>query len=151
MKKLAITQVDRFLKPLEILRVKPRPKSGWIRYIRKSIGMTALQLAKRINVSRRRIAKIEADELTDALTIKTLKTVANAMECQFVYAIVPKTTIMKTLETQAKKVAIKQLEKVAHNMNLEAQNVTDQNVLDLQIAELMQQYLNKSFRHLWDE
>lgn len=113
--------------------------------------MTALQLAKRINVSRRRITKIEEDEMQDALTIKTLKNIANAMECQLVYAIVPKTTIMETIENQAKKIVSKQLTEISHHMNLEDQGITDQKVLDVQIEELINQYLNKSFKHLWDE
>ncbi len=151
MKKLLVTQTDRFLEPLSILKSTSRPKIGWIRYIRKSIGMTATQLAKRINVSRRRVAKIEESELQEVLTIKTLKTVASAMECQLVYAVIPKTTIIKTIEKQAKKIALKHLAEVSHHMTLENQAITDQKALNAQIEELVKQYLDKASKHLWDE
>lgn len=151
MKKLLLIQADRFIKPLHTLKLIPPPKTGWIRYIRQALGMTALQLAKRINVSRRRITKIEEDETQEALTIKTLKNIANAMECQLVYAIVPKTTIMQTIESQAKKIVSKQLKEISHHMKLENQGITDQKILDVQTDQLIYQYLNKSFKHLWDE
>ena len=73
------------------------------------------------------------------------------MECQLVYAIVPKTTIMQTIENQAKKIVSEQLKEISHHMNLENQGITDQKILDLQIEELIHQYLNKSFKHLWDK
>lgn len=47
--------------------------------------------------------------MQEALTIKTLKNIANAMECQLVYAIVAKTTIMQTIEHQAKKIVSQHL------------------------------------------
>lgn len=151
MKKLLLIQADRLIEPLYALKLIPPPQTGWIRYIRQTLGMTALQLAKRINVSRRRITKIEEDEMQEALTIKTLKNIANAMECQLVYAIVPKTTIMQTIENQAKKIVSKQLKEISHHMNLENQGITDQKILDVQVDELINQCLNKSFKHLWDE
>lgn len=151
MKKLLLIQADRFIEPLHALKLITPPKTGWIRYIRKTLGMTALQLAKRLNVTRRRITKIEEDEMQEALTIKTLKNIANAMECQLVYAIVPKTTIMQTIENQVKKIVTEQLTEISHHMNLENQGITDQKILNLQIEELIHQYFNKSFKHLWDK
>jgi predicted DNA-binding mobile mystery protein A len=150
MNKIRIEQVDRFLKRINVLKSTEYPKNGWIKYIRNAIGMTALQLAKRMKVSRRRITKIEEDELQDALTIKTLKAIANAMDCQFVYAILPKTTIKQTIEEQAKKIALQHMAEVSHHMNLEKQGVLDKKILELQLEALVKQYIDKTPKHLWD-
>ena len=42
MEKLLLIQADRFIEPLHALKLIPPPKTGWIRYIRKILGMTAL-------------------------------------------------------------------------------------------------------------
>ena len=104
----------------------PRPRCGWIRSIRKSLRMTGAQLAKRLNVNRQRVSRIEQDEKAGNVTLKTMRQVAEAMDCSFQYWLVPNTTLQETLRRQAKKLAERNLMRTSHTMALEAQNLSDE-------------------------
>ena len=65
------------------------PKEGWVRTVRKTLGMSGAQLARRMNVTRALISNSEKSELSGSLTLKSITKMAEAMNCHFVYAIVP--------------------------------------------------------------
>lgn len=145
---LALKQLDR---QLEIWRELPAaPKEGWIRLVRKTIGMTTQQLAKRLGVNRSREVKIEQAEPEGSLTIRTIREVANALDCKFVYALVPKEPLRNMVENQAKRVASKRLRRVAHSMLLEEQSV-EIKAQQEQLEELVKELLSGSFKNLWDD
>lgn len=79
-----------------------RPKIGWVRALRKTLGMTAKQLAKRLGLKRARIVQLEKAEIQDAVTLRALKAAAEAMDCKFVYAIIPKTSLENIFENRAR-------------------------------------------------
>lgn len=85
---LARKQLERRLAPLREAKITAPPR-GWIKAIREALGMTARQLAARMDASPSRIPVIEKAEVTGATTIKTLREAAEAMNCTFVYAFVP--------------------------------------------------------------
>lgn len=151
MKKLKQNQIDRYLAGFDPLKQLPMPKQGWVKYIRNALGMTTEQLAMRLGVSRRRVVMIEQAEVQDATTLKTLKQTAQAMNCKLVYAIIPKTSIRQILEEQARKFVLKHLKDVSHHMDLEAQSVKDKKAIEAQVEDLVQQYLSKSLKTIWDE
>ena len=82
--------------------IVPKGVSG-INTVREAIGMTAVQLAKRLGVTQPRIAKMEINE--ENLKLSTMKKVAQAMNCDFVYYFKPKTTFQDIVQIQAKKKA----------------------------------------------
>jgi predicted DNA-binding mobile mystery protein A len=151
MKKLKQNQIDRYLAGFAPLKQFPTPKQGWVKYIRNALGMTSDQLAKRLNISRRRVVMIEQAEVQDSTTLKTLKEVATAMDCRMVYAFIPNTSISQILEEQARKFVMKHLKEVSHHMDLEAQSVKDKQAIEAQIEDLIEQYLSKSLKTIWDE
>ena len=69
------------------------PKEGWLRTVRKALGMSVTQLAKKAGVTKARISKVELDEPRGGVTLKTMMTMAEAMDCKFVFAIIPKQNI----------------------------------------------------------
>lgn len=101
-----------------------RPIRGWIRAIRDALGMNMRQLADRLGVSQSRIVKIEQDELSGALTIKTLEKVADKLDCVFVYGFAPRTSLENTVRKQAAHMAQERMNKISHHMYLEAQELT---------------------------
>lgn len=131
-------------------RLQDEPREGWIRLIRKAIGMTTKQLAKRLNVNRSRVVKIEQSEPEHSLTLKTLHETAEALNCKLVYALVPKEPLQDMLEKQAKKIASKRLHRVSHSMLLEDQSV-EPIVEQEQLQQLIKILLSGSFKHLWDD
>ena len=65
------------------------PPDGWIRTIRNTLMMTGKQLAGKLGVSKGRVYKVEQDELAGGVTLRTMKSVAEALDCRFVYAMLP--------------------------------------------------------------
>lgn len=147
---LIIKQLDKQLQPWHQIKQLCKPKYNWIHTIRKALGITTKQLAKKMDVDRSRVVRIESDELKGALTIQTLTTMANALNCDFIYALVPKKSLGKILEDQAQKIATLRIKRVSNNMLLENQALaTKQN--KTQIKELQEILLTKSPKRLWDE
>ena len=129
------------LKPF--IHVVPRGCS-WISIVREAIGMTAVQLAARLGVSQPRVTKMEANE--ENLKLSTLKRVAEALGCEFVYYFKPKTSFQNLVEEQARKKAVEILQGVNLNMALEQQDISTDEALDDMINDL----INNRTKQIWD-
>lgn len=149
-KLLALKQLDRQLEPWIQTRTYFQPRKGWVSCIRKALGMTLPQLAKRLGVARSRVIKIQQAELAGALTLNTLKETANALNCDLVYALVPRKPLPTLMKEQAENIAKQKLQRVSHSMTLEAQTVAEPQQQE-QLEELINTLLSGSLRQLWDE
>jgi predicted DNA-binding mobile mystery protein A len=141
-KLIARQQLDKTLSGYVTVKQTAPPVKGWIRAIREALGMSGKQLANRLNVSQPRIPKLEQDEVSGVVSLKTMRQAAEAMDCIFVYAIVPRVTLEETVRAQARKVAEARSKRVSHTMLLEAQNlsVEEQRAsLDAAIDELVRE------------
>ena len=126
------------------------PPRGWIRAIREAIGMTAAQLAVRLNVSQPRVFVLEKSEARGALTLETISRVAQALNCTFVYGIVPNTSLEAMVAEQAQKKVAERLARVDHTMKLEAQGLSDVDIT-AERERIMNELLKGNLRGLWDE
>jgi predicted DNA-binding mobile mystery protein A len=120
---LAIAQIERRLKPLKKSFMDTKVRPGWIQYIRHALGMTLEKLAERTGVTKSAIAQAEKGEAKGKVNIETLKKMAAAMECEFVYAFVPKKNIKDILNENASIKAKRILSKADTHMSLEDQKV----------------------------
>jgi predicted DNA-binding mobile mystery protein A len=125
--KLIREQSDKTLKQFSILSSVNRPARGWIRAIRDALGMNMRQFAGRLGVHSSRIPRIEQDELTGSLTLKTMHRVADELDCVFVYGFVPRSSLEDTVKKQAIYKAREKINRIMHTMNLEAQNLEEKN------------------------
>lgn len=126
------------------------PPGGWLKAVREALGMTVRQAAARLGAVPSRVTAIEQAEVTGSTTIKTLREAAEAMDCVFVYAIVPRTSLDATVHAQAEKRADAELSRLHHTMRLENQALFDQDLEDAR-ERLIRDYLAGSPRRLWDE
>lgn len=126
------------------------PAKGWVQAIRKALGMTTKQLAKRAGVHRMRIVQLERAESEDAVTMRSLRSIANHLNCDLVYALVPRVPLQTTIEQQALKIAKQRVQRVSHSMALENQAVKVTEIKE-QIADLAKKLLNGTPKNLWDE
>jgi len=149
-RKLALKQLSQSLQAWQKLSGQPHTGISWIKTIRRALRITTAQLAKRLNVNRSRVIYMEHAEMRGAITLHTLKTVAQAMHCELIYAIVPKTSLDAILEAQALKLASKKVNQIAHSMALENQAVSNEH-LKKQIADMVQELLTGSHKELWQE
>jgi len=147
---IVIKQIDKNLLPATPLADIRMPPEGWIRTIRKALGMTLKQLAKRMGTGASRVVKIEMTEREDGITLRTLRAAAEALDCNLVYAFVPNSGLEQTVRAKARTLALKQLQKSSHTMDLEAQSVSSK-WLDDQLDDLTTELLQKSWKHLWED
>ncbi len=145
---LARNRLDDRLKTIPSPGDLARPHKGWIRAIRDALGMSASELASRVGVRQQTISEIERSEQHDTIRLKTLESVAQAMNCQLVYALIPDTTLEEILMNQARHRAIQHLEAISQHSRLEDQAVSNKELAD-QIEELA--VLLAGRRGLWTE
>ena len=138
------TRLDKWRGALEI----GPPVKGWIKAIREALGMTGSQLAERLQVAQPRISRLEQDELTGSVTLKTMRQAAEAMGCVFVYAIVPRTSLNDIVRTQAEAVARTRLALSNHTMLLEDQELDSENQKRL-FADMVDDLVRECPRDLW--
>jgi predicted DNA-binding mobile mystery protein A len=127
-----------------------RPPEGWVRTVRKAIHMSGAQLARRIDGTRALVAQVEKNELSGTVSIRSLRNVAEAMGCRFVYAIVPNDVTTEALI--AKRAKEKAQEIVAYagkHMALEAQALGKKQT-KLEIERLQKQFVAELPSDLWD-
>ena len=101
------------------------PREGWVRTVRKALGMSGAQLARRMGVTRARIAQAEASELEGGITLKSMRLAAEAMGCRFVYAIVPDASVAALIDEQANAKAAALVGRASTHMALESQAVSE--------------------------
>jgi predicted DNA-binding mobile mystery protein A len=77
------------------------PQEGWLRTVRNALGMSSTQLAKRLGVTKSRVSKAEQDEPSGSVTLKTMQSMAEAMDCKFVYAVVPNEDVEAIIQQRA--------------------------------------------------
>lgn len=111
---------DRRLSSLRAVFPK-RPERGWIKHIREMLCMRSAQLAKRLSISQSVVSNFEKAELSGSITLRTLSEIAEALECDLVYAFVPKDSLNSSLEKRAKKVLQEESRVVDKTMALEEQ------------------------------
>jgi len=148
-KLFAVNQLDQVFSGLKQLGKVSRPGQGWIQAIRKTLGMSAKQLGNRAGMSQSGVAQIEKSEADGKATLSTMNKMAAALDCTFVYALVPKTTLRDTIERQALNIAVKRVRSAAHSMTLESQTVTGKET-DLQIKMMTDEILATLPRHMWN-
>lgn len=125
-----------------------RPNKGWIRAIRDALGMSGSELAARMGVSQQVVSEIERNERQFTVKLETLARAAAAMDCDLVYAFVPRTTLEETVRAQARRKAAHHLAHVAHHGRLEAQEVS-KDELAAQVEELASWFADR--RGLWTD
>jgi len=106
-KALIRKQLDQQLQAFAALKGASPPMRGWVRAIRDALGMTGEQLARRIGVKKQRIVALEKGEVGGTVTFNSMKKAAEAMDCVFVYALVPRDSLQAVVERQARKYAEK--------------------------------------------
>ena len=111
--------------------------------------MTAAQLAKRLGVAQPTVAKLERSEEAETISLKSLRKMAEAMDCTLVYAFVPHESLEATLIQQAERQAAKRIGRIEHSMQLEAQG-RDATEVERERQELAQEMIRTLSRDLWE-
>ncbi len=100
-----------------------RPDRGWVNAIRRALGMTEAQLAKRMGITQLTLHRLESSEASGTIQLDSLRRAAEALDCQVVYLLVPRTSLADAVEARARDLARAELGRVSQSMALEAQDV----------------------------
>lgn len=148
-KKLARKQLDTTLKPFEGLKTLVPPSKGWIRAIRDALGMTGEQLAERLNVNKQRVSRMQQDEKLGKVKLETLRNVAEALNCVFVYGFIPRESLEQTVRNQAILVAKRRMAQSNQTMRLEQQELSEAEKAEA-LEDLVEEIMNEMPKSLWD-
>jgi predicted DNA-binding mobile mystery protein A len=117
---LRLSQLDRNL--VEVGSLPPRPKDGWIASVREALGLSLSQIGKRLHTARQTVQEFERAEAEDRITLGALRRVAEAMDCNLIYVLLPKSgSFAELAERTARDDAAKDVGRVVHTMALEDQ------------------------------
>jgi len=133
----------------KILRTIQVPREGWLSTTRNALGMSAAQLAGRMNIARQNISQAEQNELSGRITLQTMKKMAEAMGCRFVYAIVPQNGVDELLAERARIIATRLVETTNKHMALEDQVLTDKQISN-EIDRIQKEVLQDRPSDFWN-
>ncbi|MDR0428227.1 MAG: mobile mystery protein A [Dysgonamonadaceae bacterium] len=147
--KLVRLQLDKQLNSIKCALNLTRPVYGWIKTLRNALGMTSHQFAKKMGVTQARVSAIEKGEIEDSLTLNTMKEAAAALNCRFIYFLLPEKNLEETVKNQAVRFAKRNTESLSHSMNLENQGIMSEDLddfIEIQTEEILRKNSNK----IWD-
>lgn len=125
-----------------------RPKEGWIRTLRKAMGMSSPQLGMRLSVSKSQASQMERMEIEDRITIKQLRRVAESLDCDLMYALVPRQSIDSMIRNRANLKAEQLVSKTDVQMTLEAQQLPKEKLAQ-QVKFETERLVREMPRDLW--
>lgn len=147
-RKLQLKHVASRLKTLKTRDMISKPPQGWIRFIREALNMSTKALASRVGISPNTMSETEKAEVEESLTIKKLRKVADSMNCDLVYYLLPREDIETMIERQANHISTQKIRDTQGHMELEDQSVTKE-FLEERMKEEMEKL--KHSKKLWDE
>lgn len=140
--------LDRRFTTLRSLSDEARPHKGWIRAIRDALGMSSRELAAKLGVSQQTVAEFESNEQRRTIQLDTLERVADALDCEFHYFLIPRRDLDVMVRERAFDKARRHISRVSHHSRLEDQQLEDSRELD-QIRDLAESYIDR--RGLWSD
>lgn len=126
------------------------PPEGWLCTVRNALGMSAAALARRLGKTRALVSNTEKAELEGGVTLKAMQSMAEAMNCRFVYAIIPKDSVDSILRSRAYEKARKLVEAGSKHMALEQQSLSQQQIA-FEIERLASGMLKDMPADLWND
>lgn len=126
------------------------PPEGWLCTARNALGMSAAALSRRLGKTRALVSNTEKAELEGGVTLKTMQSMAEAMNCRFVYAIVPNDSVDAILKARAHEKARKLVEAGSKHMALEQQSLSQQQIA-FEIERLAAEMLKDIPADFWND
>ena len=140
--------VDRAVEQIGSLQI---PSEGWLTTMRKALGMSVPQLARRAGVTKAAIYQAERKEREGGITIRQMEKLADSLDGRFVYAIVPAHgDIRDRLRVQARAKAEAIVRRASSHMALEKQSLTNEQIVQ-EMERLANRLVDDMPSDFWDE
>ena len=142
-------QLDARMKEIRALSEVGAPRQGWIRTVREAMGMSIRQLGARVGLSKSSIAALERRETEGGITLDSLQRLAEGLESDVWYAVVPRRPVQETLQARAREVAEDIVAELRNRMEFEMREIPEEELRSM-VAHHAQKALEAEHR-LWDE
>jgi predicted DNA-binding mobile mystery protein A len=142
-------QLDEALRASAERRFMAPPRGGWLKAIRTALGITTRQFAARLGRAHSTVVEAEQGEAAGTISLGQLRRLADALDCDLRYVLVPRTPLVERVDAQAERKAREQVASVAHTMALETQG-TGNEFQEQQIAVAKEELLRGRPSRLWD-
>jgi predicted DNA-binding mobile mystery protein A len=146
---LKLQQLGDVLRPLAARALPDRPRGGWLKAIRTALGLTTRQLAARVGSAQAAVVAAEQREAAETISLGQLRRMADALNCDLRYVLVPRIPLAEQVDAQAERKARERVASVAHTMALEAQRAGSE-FDKQQIAEVKDELLRGRRSRLWN-
>lgn len=148
MRQLRLEQVQASVAAYSDLTDRRPPPRGWLKAIRESLGLTERQQADRLGIAGSTLHKSELAEAEERITLGQLRKLADGLDCELVYALVPRKPLTQVVEDQARSIALQEVSGVAHTMSLEDQRPATER-LRKQVEQRTAELLRGRWSDLW--
>ena len=148
--KLILEQIDRKILQLKSIEELAIPSSGWIKAIRKSLGMSMRQLGNRMGITAQSVKEIEEREMHGTISIKVLKQFGNALNMKLVYGFIP---TEESLESMINQKAMEMAREIVHRTSVSMKLENQENEparINMAISEKANDLKSKMPRYLWN-
>jgi len=96
-----VAELDRQFHEFVQLQHHTVPLCGWAKTIRLALGMSSLTLGERLEISGQGVRKLEQAEVDGSISLKTLSRLAQGLNCEVRYMLVPRTSLVDQVLTRA--------------------------------------------------
>jgi predicted DNA-binding mobile mystery protein A len=145
---LRLEQLQAAVNAYGVLLTKRAPLRGWLKEIREALGRTERQQAERLGISGSTLHKSEQSEAQERISLGQLRKLADGLDCELVYALVPRRPLTEVVQDRANQLAKEEVYGVAHSMGLEDQRPSDARI-QRQVARRAEELLRGRWSHLW--
>lgn len=143
-------QLDEKLQVFSVLQNINMPIGGWVKAIRTTLGMSLEQLGHKLGITKQSVQSLEKREKEGNITINSLKEAAQAMDMQFVYALIPKDgSLEKLIERKAEILAKEIVMRTTQTMALEDQENAKKRIIEA-IEERKRDIIENNPKMIWD-
>jgi predicted DNA-binding mobile mystery protein A len=78
--------------------------NGWLRAVRQVVGLPVNEVARRLGVRRFEVFRLEQSEMESRIRLATLQKAARGLDCELVYALVPRSGSLTEMAAEQKAV-----------------------------------------------
>ncbi len=96
-----MVELDSQLRELAKLQGSGTPRSGWVKTVRLALGMNSATLGRRIGISPQGVRRLEQSEAEGSISLNTLTKIADGLNCDVRYVLVPRISLVDEVMAQA--------------------------------------------------
>ena len=100
-----LAELDRQFCEFAQLQRHNMPRCGWTKTVRLALGMSSKALGSRLGMTGQGVRKLEQAEADGTITLKTLARLAQGLDCEVRYVLLPRTSLVEQVLTRAQQVA----------------------------------------------